>query len=123
MNLNRNELREFMNYIDKGIRKKSVDEQKQIILQKSQDILNYLNDKNPFDCYSIDRQKKFLSGRQIGTFKNSILCLDNKQYLDAYWEIFDFIDDYGNKDNQVNIGEYDLFVLQLERMIKNIKES
>ncbi len=123
MELNRAKLREFMNNIDREIRKKSVDEQKQIILQKSQDILDYLSDKNPFDCYSIDRQKKFLSGRQIGTFKNSILCLDNKQYLDAYWELFDFIDDYGNKDNQVSIGEFDLLVLHLERMIKNIKES
>lgn len=123
MELNRNELREFMNNIDRDIRNKDINEQKQVILQKSQDILIYLRDKNPFDCYSVDRQKKFLSGRQIKTLKMSILCLDNKQYLDAYWEIFDFVDDYGNKGNQISIGEYDLFVLQIERMIKNIKES
>ena len=87
MELNRNELREFMNRIDKDIRKRSIDEQKQIILQKAQDILEYLNNKSPFDSYLVDRQKKFLSGRQIGTLENSIRCLDDKQFLDAYWEI------------------------------------
>lgn len=63
------------------------------------------------DSYSIDRQKRFLSGKQIGTLKTSILCLDNKQCLDVYREIFN----HGNKDNQISIGEYDLFVLQIEQ--------
>ena len=123
MELNRTELREFMDQIDKDIRKKPFEEQKQIIVQKAQDILKYLNGKNPYDSYSVDRQKKFLSGRQIGTLENSIRCIDEKQYLDAYWEIFDFIDDYGNKDDKISIGEIDLFVLQIERIINNIKSN
>ena len=123
MELNRDDLREFMNNIDKDIRNKSADEQKQIVLKKLQDISNYLRDKYPFDSYSIDRQKKFLSGRQIATFSNSVLCLDNAQYLDSYWELFDFVDDYGNKDNQISIGEFDMFGLQLDRMIKKIEKS
>lgn len=121
MELYRTELCNFMNNIDKEIRTKNIEEQKQIVIQKAKDILEYLKDKeykrgNNFPVI----QDICFSRRQIITYKNSVLCLDNKQYIEAYWELYDFIHNNGSKDNPViNEGERELLNLQLERIIKS----
>lgn len=121
MELNRSELCDFMNDIDKEVSTKNIEEQRQIVIRKSKDILEYL------ECREYRRENNFpaiqdicFSRRQIITYKNSVICLDRKQYLDAYWELFDFIHNHGSEDNPViNEGEYELLNLQLERMINS----
>ncbi len=123
MELNRMELCDFMNNIDKEIRAKSIEDQKQIVIQKAKDVLEYLKDKEYKRGNNLPViQDICFSRRQIITYKNSISCLDGKQYLDAYWELFDFIHNNGSKDNLViNEGEYELLNLQLERIINIMK--
>ena len=121
MELNRTELCEFMNNIDKEIRTKSIEEQKQIVIQKAKYILEYLKGKEYKRGNNLSTiQDIGFSRRQIVTYKNSISCLDDKQYVDAYWELYDFIHNYGSTDNPVvNEGECELLSLQLKRIIKS----
>ena len=120
MELYRNELCEFMNNIDKDIRSKIIDEQKQIIIMKAQNILEYVNQRYPKMIEYDDHISQLIcfSRRQITTFKLSVLSLDNNDYLDAYWELFDFIHNSGSKQNPIiSEGEETLLILQLERII------
>ncbi len=122
MELKRDELLDYMGNID--LRDKSNEGKKQIIVQKIMDVMNYMRNRNPYDSYSLDRKKRFLSGREIGTLMNSIKRLDENDFVEAYFEICDFVHDNGTKEDPVlNIGESDIVYFQLERIVNTIKKN
>ena len=119
MELKRDELLDLMGNID--LRDKSNEEKKQIIIQKIMDVMNYMRDRYPYDSYSLDRKKRFLSGREIGTLMDSIKRLDENDFAEAYFEICDFVHDNGTKDNPIlKVGESDIVHFQLERIVNAI---
>ena len=73
------------------------------IRQLSQDDINkalkktIINVNNIIKNIKINQSSYNLSNRQIVTKNNAINNIKSKQFLDAYFEIVDFVDDYGDK--------------------------
>ena len=48
------------------------------------------------------------------------MCIRDRDLADTYWEIYDFIDDYGDsKNGRVHIEE----VEKLEKMLNNLEQK
>lgn len=76
-----------------NIRKLSQEEQNEIIRKTIMNVNEML--KNIY-CDSFDYE---LSRRQKITRDNAIKNINQKEFLEAYYEIIDFADDYGDKHN------------------------
>ncbi len=116
MELIREELCKFMNDM-----KNPADNE--TIRLKAMDILEYIGGRKFKSPTNSAIQTFCLSKRQIGTFKNALKNIDDKQFLEAYWETFDFIHNYGSTENSIiDEGEYELFKFLIERIVSKIEE-
>lgn len=121
MELNRQELYEYMDDVAENIRNKTSDEQNKLVLEKIEKVFEYMKEKStigvritPDDCY--------LTHRQITTLLNSLKALDNNDILDSYYEIVDFVYDYGNTARPVLLSiEQEVLETQLNRIADKIK--
>lgn len=141
MMMHRKEILDFMDIGD--IRSEPIDVQKSLIITKISEVENYLKSSSNTDSYNIDRKK--LSSRQIAVIQNFFNRLLENGYLDAYWELWDFVDDYGNyepmnssefdtlrfivsyfldqlhvkeeKIDKVNVGSYEIIIGELKKLI------
>ena len=94
------------------IRKMPLEEQKKIILNKISEIRECLQK------ISLAFEKYELSSRQKEV--ESLALIEDKDIADTYWEIYDFIDDYGDsKNGRVHIEE----VEKLEKMLNNLEQK
>ena len=75
------------------IRKLSQEDQNEIIRKTIMNVNEML--KNIY-CDNFDYE---LTGRQKTTRDNAIKNINQKEFLEAYYEIIDFVDDYGDKHN------------------------
>jgi hypothetical protein len=119
MIIERKELLDFMN-ID-NLHDKSDEEQKEYLSNKIIEIEKFLNLRYTNDSYTIDRNRKFLSGRQISTLQNVFICLNKKEYLNAYLELWDYVDDYQSLQ-PITIGEFDILYFLVEYYKKEIEK-
>lgn len=101
MMIDRKELLDFMEI--GNIRSESVDVQKELLIAKLSEVEKYLKSNSSIDTYKLDR--KTLSSRQLKTLQNFFNCLLDNTYLDAFWELWDFVDDYENQE-PITINEY-----------------
>ena len=91
------------------IRKMPLEEQKKIILNKISEIRECLQK------ISLAFEKYELSSRQKEV--ESLALIEDKDIADTYWEIYDFIDDYGDaKNGRVHIEK-------LEKMLNNLEQK
>ena len=67
------------------------------------------------DKYVINNENYILSKRQEETWQNALKCFQIKDYLNAYFEIIDFIDNYGNRENR------NLFEIEMENVKSILK--
>ena len=94
------------------IRKIPIEEQKKILLNKISEIRECLQK------ISLAFEKYELSSRQKEVER--LALIEDKDLTDAYWEIYDFIDDYGDsKNGRVHIEE----VQQLGKMLESLEEK
>lgn len=94
------------------IRKMPIEEQKNILLNKISEIRECLQK------ISLAFEKYELSSRQKEV--ESLALIEDKDIADTYWEIYDFIDDYGDsKNGRVHIEE----VEELEKMLESLEEK
>lgn len=94
------------------IRKMPIEEQKNILLNKISEIRECLQK------ISLAFEKYELSSRQKEV--ESLALIEDKDIADTYWEIYDFIDDYGDaKNGRVHIEE----VEKLEKMLNNLEQK
>lgn len=94
------------------IRNLSSEEQKEILLNKISEIRECLQK------ISLAFEKYELSSRQKEV--ESLALIEDKDIADTYWEIYDFIDDYGDsKNGRVHIEE----VEKLEKMLNNLEQK
>ena len=56
-----------------------------------------LNVNNVIHNISVETENYMLSNRQIATKNNALSNIKSNKFIDAYYEIEDFVDDYGNK--------------------------
>ena len=94
------------------IRKMPIEEQKNMLLNKISEIRECIKK------ISLAFEKYELSSRQKEVER--LALIEDKDLTDAYWEIYDFIDDYGDsKNGRVHIEE----VQQLEKMLESLEEK
>ena len=94
------------------IRKMPIEVQKNILLNKISEIRECIKK------ISLAFEKYELSSRQKEVER--LALIEDKDLTDAYWEIYDFIDDYGDsKNGRVHIEE----VQQLEKMLESLEEK
>lgn len=94
------------------IRKMPLEEQKEILLNKISEIRECIKK------ISLAFEKYELSSRQKEV--ESLALIEDKDIADTYWEIYDFIDDYGDsKNGRVHIEE----VEKLEKMLNNLEQK
>lgn len=94
------------------IRKMPIEEQKKMLLNKISEIRECLQK------ISLAFEKYELSSRQKEV--ESLALIEDKDIADTYWEIYDFIDDYGDsKNGRVHIEE----VEKLEKMLNNLEQK
>ena len=61
-------------------------------------------------------QNQMMTSKEV----ERLALIEDKDLTDAYWEIYDFIDDYGDsKNGRVHIEE----VQQLEKMLESLEEK
>lgn len=82
--------------LPKDIRNYNIDEQYYLI----HDIIEIFEKSIFIDNSIIDQGNYIPSKRQEATWQNALKDFQTKDYLNAYFEIFDFIDDYGNRENR-----------------------
>ena len=91
---NRERLLEFLE-LPNDIRKYDINKQYSIIHEKIEVL-----EKSIFIDDSIIEHKEYVpSKRQDATWQNALMNFQTKDYLNAYFEIIDYIDDYGNREN------------------------
>lgn len=94
------------------IRNLSNEEQKEILLNKISEIRECLQK------ISLAFEKYELSSRQKEVER--LALIEDNDVVDTYWEIYDFIDDYGDsKNGRVYIEE----VEELEKMLNNLEQK
>lgn len=94
------------------IRNLSNEEQKEILLNKISEIRECLQK------ISLAFEKYELSSRQKEVER--LTLIEDNDVVDIYWEIYDFIDDYGDsKNGRVYIEE----VEELEKMLNNLEQK
>lgn len=94
------------------IRNLSSEEQKEILLNKISEIRECIKK------ISLAFEKYELSSRQKEV--ESLALIEDKDIADTYWEIYDFIDDYGaTKKGRVYIDE----VEQLRKLLDNLEQK
>lgn len=94
------------------IRNLSNEEQKEILLNKISEIRECLQK------ISLAFEKYELSSRQKEVER--LALIEDNDVIDTYWEIYDFIDDYGDsKNGRVYIEE----VEELEKMLNNLEQK
>ena len=94
------------------IRNLSSEEQKEILLNKISEIRECLQKISlAFEPYELTSRQKEVE---------SLALIEDKDIADTYWEIYDFIDDYGDsKNGRVHIEE----VEELEKMLNNLEQK
>lgn len=94
------------------IRNLSIEEQKEILLNKISEIRECLQKISlAFEPYELTSRKKEVE---------SLALIEDKDIADTYWEIYDFIDDYDDsKNGRVHIEE----VEELEKMLNNLEQK
>ncbi len=94
------------------IRKMPIEEQKKMLLNKISEIRECIKK------ISLAFEKYELSSRQKEVER--LALIEDKDLTDTYWEIYDFIDDYGDsKNGRVHIEE----VEKLEKMLNNLEQK
>ena len=92
------------------IRKLSNEEQVEILLTKITEVRERLkNISFAFEKYDLSNRQKEVE---------RLALIEENSPVDTYWEIYDFIDDYGGtKNGRVHIEE----VEELEKMLNNLE--
>lgn len=117
-NSNREKLLNFLVLPD-NIRKYDKDKQYAIIHEK----IEVLEKSFFIDDSIIEYSDYIPSKRQDATWQNALRNFQSKDYLNAYFEILDYIDDYGNRENR-NLFESEMNNIKsiLRGINKKIKE-
>ncbi len=71
-------------------------------------LCNLMNARNFLDenKESLAKEPTDISKRQRGTYEDFCNCIKQKKYESAYWELVDFVDDYGDShNNEVSVWE------------------
>lgn len=94
------------------IRNLSNEEQKEILLNKISEIRECLQKISlAFEEYELSSRQKEVE---------RLALIEDNGVVDTYWEIYDFIDDYGDsKNGRVYIEE----VEELEKMLNNLEQK
>lgn len=100
------------------------------IRQLSQEDINkilkktMLNVNNVIHNIQLEQSAYSFSDRQMTTRNNAINNIKSKQFLDAYYEIIDFIEDYGDKHNGIVYEKERQEIVSLMQMLeKSMKEQ
>lgn len=121
MELNRQELYEYMEDVAENIRNKTSDEQNKLVLEKIEKVFEYMKGKSTIGV-RITPDACYLTHRQITTLLNSLKALDSNDILDSYYEIVDFVYDNGNTARLVILSiEQEVLETQLNRIADKIK--
>lgn len=115
---NREKLLDFL-VLPNDIRKYDKDKQYAIIHKK----IEVLEKSFFIDDSIIEYSDYIPSKRQDATWQNALRNFQTKDYLNAYFEIIDYIDDYGNRENR-NLFENEMNNIKsiLRGINKKIKE-
>ena len=115
---NREKLLDFL-VLPNDIRKYDKDKQYTIIHEK----IEVLEKSFFIDDSIIEYSDYVPSKRQDATWQNALRNFQSKDYLNAYFEILDYIDDYGNRENR-NLFESEMNNIKsiLRGINKKIKE-
>ena len=115
---NREKLLDFL-VLPNDIRKYDKDKQYAIIHEK----IEVLEKSFFIDDSIIEYSDYVPSKRQDATWQNALRNFQSKDYLNAYFEILDYIDDYGNRENR-NLFESEMNNIKsiLRGINKKIKE-
>lgn len=100
------------------------------IRQLSQEDINKILKKTMFNVNNVihniqlEQSAYSFSGRQIATRNNAINNIKSKHFLDAYYEIMDFAEDYGDKHNGLVYEKEKQEIISLMQMLeKSMKEQ
>jgi hypothetical protein len=110
--------REELNKKMEGVNLSSLDQTSdttyQVLLNKVDELKKFINETKVMS----------LSKRQMGCLLRFLESLDKCLFVDAYWELYDFIHNYGSKESPtLNRGEFTLFREQISRIATRIKEK
>lgn len=83
------------NLINQGTRVFSSDEILNIMLNNLVNARTFLDENKK----NLAKEPIEISKRQRGTYEDFCNCIKQKKYESAYWELVDFIDDYGDSHN------------------------
>ncbi len=108
-----------------NLRKKDKMEQNQIVYKTVSNIINYINENEILKKFEdIDYEN---SSRQEAVKKNAMLEIEKNNYVNAYYEIWDYIEDYGDvhqgkiyKAEAKTIKE--LYMILKKKMEENVKD-
>ena len=80
-------------------------------------LCNLMNARNFLDenKESLAKEPADISKRQRGTYEDFCNCIKQKKYESAYWELVDFVDDYGDShNNEVSVWESKFLVHEID---------
>lgn len=78
---------------------------------------NLMNARNFLDenKESLAKEPTDISKRQRGTYEDFCDCIKQRKYESAYWELVDFVDDYGDShNNEVSVWESKFLVHEID---------
>lgn len=114
---NREKLLKLMQLQD-NIRQLSQQSTNKVLMEKIININDVICD------IQVEQSEYHFSNRQMATIDNTINSIKSKQFLDAYYEIVDFIEDYGNKHNGIVYEAERKEILYLIQILeKNMREQ
>jgi len=79
-----------------------------------------LNVNNIIHNIHVEQSNYSFSDRQIATKNNAIININNKEFLNAYYEIVDFVEDYGDRHNGII---YESEKQEIINMMQNLEKS
>lgn len=121
MELNRQELYDYMDDVTENIRNKTSDEQNKLVLEKIEKVFEYMKEKSTIGV-RVTPDACYLTHRQIINLLNSLKALDSNDILDSYYEIADFVYDNGNTARPIMLSiEQEILETQLNRIADKIK--
>lgn len=100
-----------------------VDILKEFYLQVKNNFNNLVSNGN---WKASDRQNYLIE--LIDNLNNDILNINNLQLKDInvlddlYWQIYDYFDDYGNKNELVYVEEMNIILTKLETLLNNLEK-